>query len=121
MNGQTLEPDTSPRPKRVEVDTELQQRLLRECGAPGLDGVARVGPLEALEKVFGQELVCVGEDQFKAKTSQLDGHVYKGSERWLRRYQFIVPNPMSKRYGRTKDGRWKAGARDLGLRRDPAV
>jgi hypothetical protein len=104
-NGKRFEADTSPRPQRVEVDQRLQQHLLRECAAPGLDGV-KVRPLEALQRIYGQELVCVGQDKSKAKTAELAGHVYKGSERWLRRYQFIVPNPMSKSMGRTKDGRW---------------
>jgi hypothetical protein len=121
-NGQKYEADTSPRPQRVEVDFELQRRLLKECAAPGLC-TPTVGPLEALQRVFGQALVCAGVDQFNAKTAQLDGHVFRGNERWLRRYQFIVPNPMSKRYGRTKDGlRWSEKTLDnTGERRHVVV
>jgi hypothetical protein len=96
------------KPKLVESirDELLAKSDFKGWPTPGMS------PLGALKRLFGDGLVCIGEQKWKFSTGRLSEHVFQMNERWLRHYQFIVPNPMSRRLGRTKAGKWSSKSLD---------
>jgi hypothetical protein len=94
--------ESKPGPK-TKVDVELQARVL---AAPGLTARLRLGkgsetPLrDVLERLFGDSLVCIGRTKGFGLTQRLPKR--------LNGARFIVPNPFSKPYGKTQDGKWSS-------------
>jgi hypothetical protein len=103
-NSNEEKPKYKTKPK-IEFDSKVWHKLMAEGQMFEKFPKSEVGPLEALERLYGDGLVCIGEEKWIFKTGKLSGHVWKRREGWLRRYQFIVPNSMCRKYGLTKEGK----------------
>lgn len=100
------------RPRWSPFDDDLSRRhsenpdALEELGSSGLVSPEEATPSALLPELFSkQELICVGDGDYRARTEPLSQLLNSGI---VDRMPRIVPNPMTREFGRTINKRLSA-------------